>query len=107
MYKMAFIGPKLESLGLLALGVESRVVKNPAEALQNLKDLLKNKEYAIIFIAEYLAAEISSEIEGLRKDSVGITIVSIPDSRGSFGLGSDIISSLTKKALGKEIKISG
>jgi len=64
------------------------------------------KEYAIIFIAEYLAAEISSEIEDLREDTVGVTIVSIPDSRGSFGLGSDIISSLTKKALGKEIKIS-
>lgn len=106
MYKIAFIGPKLESLGLLALGVESRVAKNPAEAIDHLKELLKSKEYAIIFIAEYLAAEISSEIKSLRGDSAAATIVPISDSRGSFGLGSDIISLLTKKALGKEIKIS-
>jgi vacuolar-type H+-ATPase subunit F/Vma7 len=106
MYKIAFIGPKLEALGLKALGIETRECDAPQDAMAILRDLTKGGEFAVIFISSQLASEMpTDEIELLKTKT--LSIIPISGSKGSFDLIGDGLSSLTKGAIGKEIKISG
>jgi len=103
MYSIAYVGPKSESLGLRALGIETRECNNPLAALNHIKNLVKSGKIAIIFVDSIIAEKMSEEIEKLKTGI--IAIIPIAGSIGSFEQVTEIVSGLSKEAIGKEIKI--
>ena len=76
---------------------------NAAEALQALRDLTKEgSDYAIIYIEEKLAQEISHEI-AKHKDSPTPAIILIPGREGSLGLGTNALHEAVERAVGMNI----
>ena len=83
--------------------LEACPAANAAEALQALRSLTKEgSEYAIIYIEEKLAQEISHEIEK-HKDSPTPAIILIPGREGSLGLGKNALHEAVERAVGMNI----
>ena len=90
-------------MGFKALGLETYPAADAAEAWQILKSLPRGSdEYAIIFIAEGLAAELSAEINKF-KDSPTPAIILIPGREGSIGLGQSALKAAVERAVGTNI----
>jgi len=105
MYKIAYIGSKLDAPGMKALGIDVRECDRTCDVPNTLKELAKSGKYAVILISSQLAAEVPAEdIEKLKTRR--LSIVPIPGSGGNFDLIQEEVSGLTKGAIGKEIKIS-
>ncbi|MBQ9663333.1 MAG: V-type ATP synthase subunit F [Oscillospiraceae bacterium] len=103
MLKIAVIGGKDTVIGFKAVGLEACPAVNAAEALQALRELTKEgSEYAIIYIEEKLAQEISHEIDKF-KDSPTPAIILIPGREGSLGLGKSALKAAVERAVGTNI----
>lgn len=103
MLKIAVIGGKDTVIGFKAVGLEACPAVNAAEALQALRDLTKEgSDYAIIYIEEKLAQEISHEINKF-KDSPTPAIILIPGREGSLGLGQEALKAAVERAVGTNI----
>ncbi|MDX9970628.1 MAG: V-type ATP synthase subunit F [Candidatus Gracilibacteria bacterium] len=113
-HKIAIIGNKETILGFKALGIETFGATNREEAIKMLFDL-KNKEqtteagdekeskYAIIFITEDLAQEISKEeYQKLSKHALP-AIIPVPSSKGTSGYGLKRIGKIIEMAIGSDI----
>ena len=75
----------------------------PDQALQALRDLTREgSEYAIIYIEEKLAQQISHEIDKY-KDSPTPAIILIPGRDGSLGLGQSALRAAVERAVGTNI----
>ena len=74
-------------MGFKALGLETYPAADAAEAGQTLRHLTRDSDdYAIIYIEENLAAQLSHEIDKF-KDRPTPAIILIPGREGSIGLG--------------------
>ena len=103
MLKIAVIGGNDTVIGFKAVGLEACPAANAAEALQALRSLTKEgSEYAIIYIEEKLAQEISHEIDKF-KDSPTPAIILIPGREGSLGLGQSALRAAVERAVGTNI----
>ena len=103
MLKIAVIGGKDTVIGFKAVGLEACPATNAAEALYALRELTKEgSEYAIIYIEEKLAQEISHEISKF-KDSPTPAIILIPGREGSLGLGQNALKEAVERAVGTNI----
>ena len=103
MLKIAVIGGNDTVIGFKAVGLEACPASNAAEALQALRDLTKEgSEYAIIYIEEMLAQQISHEIDK-HKDSPTPAIILIPGREGSLGLGQNALKEAVERAVGTNI----
>ena len=103
MLKIAVIGGKDTVIGFKAVGLEACPASNAAEALQALRSLTKEgSEYAIIYIEEKLARELSHEINKF-KDSPTPAIILIPGREGSLGLGQEALKAAVERAVGTNI----
>ncbi len=90
-------------MGFKALGLETRPAANAAEAISALRALTRDSgEYAIIYIEENLAAQMSSEIDKF-KDSPTPAIILIPGREGSMGLGQSALKAAVERAVGTDI----
>lgn len=103
MLKIAVIGGRETVMGFKALGLETYPVVNAQEASQTLRELTRdNDDYAIIYIEENLAAQLSSEIDKF-KDRPTPAIILIPGREGSIGLGQSALKAAVERAVGTNI----
>lgn len=101
MYKIAAIGDKDSVAGLAALGVHVF----PAEEGQAARELLKKLAvpgYAIIYITEKLAVQISADLARY-KEMFSPAVIPIPGVSGNIGFGLESVSSMVEKAVGVDI----
>ena len=101
MLKIAVIGGRDTVMGFKALGLETCFVESPDEARHTLHRLAK-ENYAIIYITEQLAADISADIAKY-KTSVTPAVILIPGKTGSLGLGAQALQSAVERAVGADI----
>ena len=103
MLKIAVIGGRDTVMGFKALGLDTFPADDAVEAGKTLKSLTKDsQDYAIIYIEETLAAELSAEINKF-KDSPTPAIILIPGREGSMGLGQSALKAAVERAVGTNI----
>jgi V/A-type H+-transporting ATPase subunit F len=101
MYKIAVLGDRDSVLGFRALGLEVFPVEETAEGRQTLHRLAKD-QYAVIYITEQLASQLTADIDRY-KDDMTPAIILIPGKSGSLGLGASALQSAVERAVGADI----
>ena len=90
-------------MGFKALGLETYPAAAAEEALRILRRLTReHDDYAIIYLEENLAAQLSGEIDRF-KDSPKPAIILIPGREGSVGLGQSALKAAVERAVGTNI----
>ncbi len=103
MLKTGVIGGRETVMGFKALGLDVFPVANVDEARRTLRRLTRGEEeYAILYIEENLAAELSSEIAKFN-DVPTPAIILIPGRDGSLGLGQSALKAAVERAVGSDI----
>ena len=101
--RIAVIGGRETVMGFKALGLEAYPVDTAEEGLKTLRSLTReHDDYAIIYIEENLAAQLSHEIDKF-KDSPTPAIILIPGREGSLGLGQSALRAAVERAVGTNI----
>ena len=101
MYKIAVLGDRDSVMGFKALGLDTRFVESTEEARTALHRLAK-EDYAIIYITEQLASELTADINRY-KSEVTPAVILIPGKTGSLGLGAEALQSAIERAVGADI----
>ena len=101
MYRIAVMGAYDSIYGFAALGLETFPVSSAQEGEQVLK-LLTSGEYAVVYITEALAAELSREISKY-KEQVLPAIIQIPGVSGNTGAGVEGVKKSVEQAVGSDI----
>ena len=111
-YKMAIIGPRETILGFKALGLEPVYATDPKEAVEHLFSLKREKveiggenlnKYAIIFIMEELAREVTpDDYKKLAAEPLP-AIIPLPSHLGTTGYGLARLKTIVEKAVGMDI----
>ena len=101
MYKIAVLGDRDSVLGFKALGLDTYFVETPDEARHTLHQLAK-EDYAIIYVTEQLAANLSADIARY-KTEVTPAVILIPGKTGSLGIGAQALQSAVERAVGADI----
>ena len=101
MYKIAVLGDRDSVLGFKALGLEVVFAEDADTARQALHRLAR-EDYAIIYITEQLARDLSAEIARY-KDAVTPAVILIPGKTGFLGLGAAALQSAVERAVGADI----
>ena len=104
MYKIAVIGDYDSIYGFAALGLETFPVNSQDEAEKLLTNLASGN-YAVIYITEALAEQISSKIEKY-KESLLPSIILIPGIAGNTGKGIEGVKKSVEQAVGSDILFS-
>jgi V/A-type H+-transporting ATPase subunit F len=101
MYKIAAVGAYDSIYGFATLGLETFPVSDAQEGERVLK-MLSEGEYAVIYITEALAAELSHEISKY-KEQVLPAIIQIPGVSGNTGAGVEGVKKSVEQAVGSDI----
>ena len=101
MYKIAVLGDRDSVLGFKALGLDTHFVETTEEARTALHRLAK-EDYAIIYITEQLASQLSADIARY-KDALTPAIILIPGKEGSLGIGMANVTTAVERAVGADI----
>lgn len=101
MYKIAVVDDAGNALGFKALGLDVFSASGASEA-SALVNRLAGDDYAIIYVAEHLAADMSDTLDAY-KDSLRPAIILIPGRTGSNGLGMAALKSAVERAVGANI----
>ncbi|MFA7637092.1 MAG: V-type ATP synthase subunit F [Monoglobales bacterium] len=101
MYRIAVLGDKDSIYGFAALGLEIYPIEDSNLAAETLKKMI-NRDYAVIYITEALAAKIPEEIDKCR-DRVTPAIILIPGIVGNTGMGLYNVKRTVEKAVGSDI----
>ena len=104
MLKIGVIGGRETVMGFKALGLDTFPAASAAEAAQILRRITRDSEetYAIIYLEENLAAQLTAEIDKF-KDSPTPAIILIPGREGSIGLGQSALKAAVERAVGTNI----
>ena len=105
MYKIGVIGGRESVLGFKAVGLDVFAAGDHEEAEKILRRLVK-EDYAIIYITEILARDMTEEIDKY-KDSRLPAIISIPGKEGASGEGMRSVSKAVERAVGADILFGG
>lgn len=100
--KLAAIGDWNTVFPLKAIGIDIFPVEEPFNASRILKQIARDNQYGVIFVAENLAEFIQDEMKQLAWVDLPAVIL-IPHVSGSEGLGLSIIRETMKKAAGRDI----
>lgn len=102
--KMIIIADRQTSLPFVGIGVDAVVDKEIEEVKRTLRKLFKEEKYAIILVAQSLAAKCLDLIEALSEQKLYPLITIIPDSRGKVsGIAEQRLRNLIRKAVGMEL----
>lgn len=101
MYKIAAMGDRDSIYGFASLGISIFPVDDSVEAVKTLRRISENG-YAVIYITENLAQQISSELDRL-KDEPLPAIIPIPGVYGNNGMGMRQVSQFVERAVGSDI----
>ena len=97
------MGMRETVMGFKALGLDVFPVTDAEDARTTLKRITRSDEnYAIIYIEEGMAAELSAEIDRF-KDSPTPAIILIPGREGPLGLGRNALKAAVERAVGSDI----
>ena len=99
--KIAVVGDKDSVLAFKALGIEVFPVVEASEARKTIDRLAMN-DYAVIFVTEQVAQNISETIERYTNKTLPAVIL-IPSNQGSLNIGKQKISDNVEKAVGVNI----
>ena len=104
MLKIAVLGGRDTVMGFKALGLDVFPASGADEAKEIFRHLTRDseEEYAIIYMTEQLASQLSQEIARYH-DSVTPAIILIPGKSGSLGLGESALQSAVERAVGADI----
>ena len=101
MYRVAVIGDRESTYGFAAIGLDVFFVNDYAEAEFTLKKIIQ-RDYAVIYITEYLAESLEEEIARFSfKPSPAI--IQIPGVFGNTGKGMQNVKKSVEKAVGSDI----
>ncbi|SDB28836.1 V-type ATP synthase subunit F [Eubacterium oxidoreducens] len=101
MYKIAVLGSYDSIYGFAALGLDTFPVEDAKEGAEKLKKLAENN-FAVIYITEELAKDLSHEIDKL-KERVLPAVILIPGISGNTGDGVQQVKDCVEKAVGSDI----
>ena len=101
MRKVAVMGDYDSIYGFSALGIDIYPVKEKDEAKATLKKLVVG-DYAIIYVVESVAKDLTEEIEK-HKESISPAIIQIPGISGNTGAGVTQVKSFVEQAVGSDI----
>ncbi len=101
MYKIGVIGDRESVLGFMALGFSVCEANDAEEASAHLKEMASG-QYAVIYITEKYAIELSEDIARY-KDSPLPAIVVIPGSGDYLGYGMSSLKAAVERAVGADI----
>ena len=101
MRKVAVMGDYDSIYGFSALGLDIYPVKEKEEGEKTLRKLALG-EYAIIYIVESLAKELTEEIDRY-KEQISPAIIQIPGVSGNTGKGVEQVKSFVEQAVGSDI----
>lgn len=101
MYKIAVLGAYDSIYGFSALGLDTYPVADAAEGQKIFRQLAEG-EYAVIYIAEALAAQLSDEIAKYRERFLP-AIIQIPGVSGNTGAGISGVKKSVEQAVGSDI----
>ena len=109
---MAIIGPRETIIGFKALGIETIYITDPKTVVEKLFLLKREKvefegenrtKYAILFIMEELAKEITpDDYKKLSADPLP-AIIPLPSHLGTTGYGLAKLKTIVEKAVGMDI----
>ena len=99
--KIGVVGDKDSVLAFKALGIDVFPVVEPDEARKTIDKMAMN-DYAVIFVTEQVAQNISETIERYTNKTLPAVIL-IPSNQGSLNIGKQKISDNVEKAVGVNI----
>ncbi len=106
MYKIGVMGGRETVMGFKALGLDVFPVDSADEARHTLRRITSGEsEYAILYLEENLAAELSHEIDRF-KDSPTPAIILIPGRDGTLGLGQSALRSAVETRRRQQYPVS-
>jgi V/A-type H+-transporting ATPase subunit F len=100
-YKIAALGDRDSVLGFRALGLDVFPVENVEEAKATLHTLAK-KDYAIVYLTEGFAQDMTAEMEKYQ-DALTPAVILIPGKEGSLGIGMAKVKTAVERAVGADI----
>ena len=101
MYQIAVIGDRDSVLGFRALGLDVFFCDDAETGRKTLLRLAQ-QEYAVIYITEQLAQNLTAEIARY-KDDVMPAVILIPGKGGSLGLAGHALQAAVERAVGADI----
>lgn len=101
MYKIAVLGAYDSIFGFAALGLDTFPVSDAEEGLRVLKTLTA-ADYAVIYVTEALASELTHEIDKYRSQVVPMIIL-IPGTSDNTGAGVAGVKKSVEQAVGSDI----
>ncbi len=101
MLKIAVMGDRDSVSGFACLGFDTYFISDKSSGDKKLRELSK-EGYAIIYITEALASELSDEIDKY-KDSVTPAIILIPGVSGNTGEGMASVLRSVERAVGSQL----
>ena len=104
MYKIAVLGDYNSIYGLAALGLDTFPEEDPTEGKEKLNRLATGV-YAVIYISEQLAAQLSAEISKY-SEALMPAIIQIPGIAGNTGAGIENVKKSVETAVGSDILFS-
>ena len=105
MYRIAVLGDYDSIYGFAALGLDIFPEEDPEEAAKKLHELAGGS-YAVVYITEKLAEELSAVIEKYR-ERVFPAIILIPGVSGNTGKGIMAVKKSVEQAVGSDIIFNG
>jgi len=100
-YKIAALGDRDSVIGFRALGLDVFPVDSADQAKSTLHRLAR-EDYAIVYLTEGYAKDMSAEIARY-KDAVTPAVILIPGKEGSLGIGLDAVKTAVERAVGADI----
>ncbi len=101
MYKIAVLGDRDSIYGFAALGLETVPVDTAEEAVKKLRKLAE-RDYAVIYLTEALAAQLPEELDRFR-ESLLPALIPIPGVHGNTGMGINMVKKSVEQAVGSDI----
>ena len=101
MYKIAVLGDRDSVLGFRALGLDV-FFADDAETARKTLHRLAQESYAVVYVTEQLAQDMTAEIARYQDDMLPAVIL-IPGREGSLGIGTAGVHAAAEKAAGADI----
>ncbi len=101
MYKIAVLGDRDSIYGFAALGLETFPVDTAEEGAKELRKLAE-RDYAVIYLTEALASQLSEELDRYR-ESLLPALIPIPGVHGNTGMGIQMVKKSVEQAVGSDI----
>lgn len=101
-YRIAVVGDWESVMGFRALGLDTYPVNSVNEAKEQVRELAKAGDCAVIYLTEQLAKDMGDVIAHY-KDELRPAIILIPGREGSLGIGKKDIQRAIERAVGADI----